>query len=292
MNFQKRMIMAFSALILAASVIFGFIYYTTIKNNYIETEKNNLQTAADNYAQQFAYTVGQMEEVISQILSNQEALKAIQILSHEGNSKKDKTYYYTEARRTLRAVLNADYYKKSFNRVVLFMQNGTVISGTNYKYNPVDAQMDINGIGWLDELSGKRGKYVLLGMHQDDWDKENGRLVISAVKEILGENLGYLEVQKEVEALDGLFVPGNDKWSLYVLQGEKLLYSSSKNVPEMAEILEAVQEESEGPGTRRMNSTGELTAVSQIQSNQLRVVIADHTLVSREAMKRHFHLQR
>jgi len=225
MNFQKRMIMAFSALILAASVIFGFIYYTTIKNNYIETEKNNLQTAADNYAQQFAYTVGQMEEVISQILSNQEALKAIQILSHEGNSKKDKTYYYTEARRTLRAVLNADYYKKSFNRVVLFMQNGTVISGTNYKYNPVDAQMDINGIGWLDELSGKRGKYVLLGMHQDDWDKENGRLVISAVKEILGENLGYLEVQKEVEALDGLFVPGNDKWSLYVLQGEKLLYS-------------------------------------------------------------------
>ena len=152
MNFQKRMVMAFSALILAASVIFGFIYYTTIKNNYIETEKNNLQTAADNYAQQFAYTVGQMEEVISQILSNQEALKAIQILSHEGNSKKDKTYYYTEARRTLRAVLNADYYKKSFNRVVLFMQNGTVISGTNYKYNPVDAQMDINGIGWLDEL--------------------------------------------------------------------------------------------------------------------------------------------
>ena len=288
MNFQKRMVMAFSALILAASVIFGFIYYTTIKNNYIETEKNNLQTAADNYAQQFAYTVGQMEEVISQILSNQEALKAIQILSHEGNSKKDKTYYYTEARRTLRAVLNADYYKKSFNRVVLFMQNGTVISGTNYKYNPVDAQMDINGIGWLDELSDKRGKYVLLGMHQDDWDKENGRLVISAVKEILGENLGYLEVQKEVEAIDELFVPGNDKWSLYVLQGEKLLYSSSKDVPEMAEILEAVQEESEGPGTRRMNSTGELTAVSQIQSNQLRVVIADHTLVSREAMKKAF----
>ena len=138
--------MAFSALILAASVIFGFIYYTTLKNNYIETEKNNLQTAADNYAQQFAYTVGQMEEVISQILSNQEALKAIQILSHEGDSKNDKTYYYTEARRTLRAVLNADYYKKSFNRVVLFMQNGTVISGTNYKYNSVDVQMAINGI--------------------------------------------------------------------------------------------------------------------------------------------------
>ena len=266
MNFQKRMVMAFSALIIVASVIFGLIYYATLKNNYIETERNNLQTAADNYAQQFAYTVEQMEEVISHILSNQEALKAIQVLSHAGDAKKEKAYYYTEARQTLRAALNADYYKKNFNRVVLFMQNGTVISGTNYKYNPVDAQMDINGIGWLDEMEGKRGKYVLLGMHQDDWDEEGGRLVISVVKEILGENLGYLEVQKEVEALDELFVPGNDKWSLYVLQDEKLLYSSRKDMLE--------------------GGDGELMAVSQIQSNQLRVVIADHTMVAREAMKK------
>lgn len=211
MNFQKRMIAAFSALTLAVSIIFAVIYYMTIRKNYIETEYKNLQTAAENYAQQFSYSVEQMEEVVQHVLSDKKALDSIMILSHAKNGEKDKSYHYTEARAALRAALNTDYNKKNFNRVVLFMQNGNVISSTNYKYNPVEPGRGIGSLPWLDRMEGQRGKYVLLGMHPDDWS-ENGRVVISVVREIIGENLGYLEVQKDVDSLDELFVPGNPKW--------------------------------------------------------------------------------
>ena len=286
------MIAAFSALTLAVSIIFAVIYYMTIRKNYIETEYKNLQTAAENYAQQFSYSVEQMEEVVQHVLSDKKALDSIMILSHAKNGEKDKSYHYTEARAALRAALNTDYNKKNFNRVVLFMQNGNVISSTNYKYNPVEPGRGIGSLPWLDRMEGQRGKYVLLGMHPDDWS-ENGRVVISVIREIIGENLGYLEVQKDVDSLDELFVPGNPKWELLVFQDDRLLYGSNKEISqeEIKMAAAALEEENNAAGKKAaagekiINENGELLALSTVWPNRLRIAVIDHTRVSQEAMK-------
>ncbi len=84
MNFQKRMIFIFSFLIIASSIVFGTVYFMTVQKNYVEVERKNLQTAADNYGQQFRHTIGQMEEIIQQLFSNQDFLQSVRILAQAG----------------------------------------------------------------------------------------------------------------------------------------------------------------------------------------------------------------
>lgn len=287
MKYQKKMIVVFSLLIMIASLVFGSIYFITIQKNYIEIESKNLKTAADNYGQQFRYSVQQMEEIIQQIISNSKVLDSIRILSSAEDIKKEKSRYYTAASNSIRTYLNTDYFKRNFNRVVHFMQNGSVLSGTNIDYNPVDTGMDIHGIEWIELLNEKKGGYVLLGMHEDDWCKKKPRQVISVVKRLIGENLGYLEVQKSVEDLDALYVPANAQWNLYVFQEKQLIYSSNKtgfqkDYSVLSRYLDNMEEvEEEG---RIYNIENKLMVASRKYAGQIRAVIVDHTPIYREAI--------
>lgn len=288
MKYQKKMIMVFSLLIMIASVTFGAIYFITIQKNYIGIESQNLKTAAENYGQQFGYSVQQMEEIIQQIISNSEVLESIQILSRAKDIKTDKSRHYTDATNSIRSYLNTDYFKKNFNRVVHFMQNGSVISGTNFKYNPADPGMDIHGIEWLNLLEGKKGKFVILGMHEDDWSQKERIQVISVVKQLVGENLGYLEVQKSAEDLDKLFVPANSQWNLYVFQDDQLIYSSNKTGYQDDEaVLSHFFDDMEkaGENGKLYEIDNKLMAVSSLYTDEIRAVIVDHTMIYSEAMK-------
>lgn len=288
MAFQKKMIVVFSALLMITSVIFGSIYYSTMEKHYVETEEQSMKTAADNYAQQFSFTIGQMEEVIQQILSNQEILESIKILSFKDSENKRINAHYSSAKNSVRAFLNSDYYKKNFNRVVHFMQNGTVISGTSYEYNPVDEDKTIQDIGWLQKLEGKRGEYIILGTHEDDWVDENAKSVVSVVKQIVGENLGYLEVQKDIGALDAVYVPATKSWNLYIYHQEALVYSSCREVTETdREVLEKYVEQVQQGDTadKVYHENGHLVSVSMAYGDELRAIIIDHSPVFQNAIR-------
>lgn len=288
MNFQKRMIFIFSFLIIASSIVFGTVYFMTVQKNYVEVERKNLQTAADNYGQQFRHTIGQMEEIIQQLFSNQDFLQSVRILAQAGTGGMEQSPLYTSARNTVRACLNTDYFKRNLNRVVHFMQNGSVISGTNYSYNPVEPGRDIRGLDWLERLEGKRGKYVILGIHQDDWRHEKDCQVISVVKQILGEELGYLEIQKRVEDLDELFIPQNTDWDLYIFQEKELLYASDRLNEAKQKQLEnmiAQRWETIETGGQIYAENGKIIAISRLYEENFRAVIVDATPISREAVK-------
>lgn len=280
--------MVFSLIIIIASAIFGSVYFVTIQRNYVEMEEQHLQTAADNYGQQFRSVVDQMEQVIQQLISSREVLESIWLLAKAENGETDQSAYYTEAKNTIWGYLNTDYYKKNFNRVVHFMQNGSVISGTNYMYYPTDSKKDIDDITWLDRMEGKEGEYVLLELHSDDWARDEGYEVISVVKQLIGKNLGYLEVQERKEDLDELFSPGNDEWNLYIYQGNRILYSSSEEG--QAEDAVLLQNLAENLGElskdgMTYSEAGKLVAVSKNYKNQIRVAIVDSTPVAGEAIK-------
>lgn len=287
MDFQKKMISVFSVLLLVVSIIFGLIYYCMMEKHYIQTEETNIQAAADNYAQQFSSTIGQMQEVIQQILSNQDVLEAIKILSFRNSNSTNVNAYYSLSKNTVRVFLNSDYYKRNFNRVVHFMQNGTVVSGTNYEYNPVDSNKTIQDITWLDKVEGKRGEYIILGAHKDDWVNENAKYVISVVKQIVGENLGYIEVQKDIDLLDVSYVPASKNWNLYIYHNNECVYSSNREAAVHDEgvaykYVKKIQSEDEKSDVYYEN--GYLVSVSRTYGDGIYAVIINRSPVLHDAI--------
>ncbi|HHV11879.1 MAG TPA: histidine kinase [Clostridiales bacterium] len=281
------MILVFSILVSISSIAFGSIYYLIVWNNYIKLEKKNLQVAADNYAQQYIFTTEQMEQVIQNLLSDQEVLNSIGILSYTNKEEINKRSYYVDAKNIIQTALNTHFLKKNFSRVTLFMQNGIVISGTSYQSNPTDSAKDISDLDWLFLLEGKRGQYVLLPEHADNWTKLEDKQVVSVVKQILGKDLGYFEVQKSVESLNSMFVPENPMWNLFVYQNDELLYSSKRdNYQEDAGFINSVLGNVEMTDRAQIHNTnGYLMAISRMQNHNIRVVIIDHTPLLKETMK-------
>lgn len=274
MNLKKKMIVAFSVITLICCLIFGEIYYQTAKNRYIESEYSIIQNAAENYAQQFDNTLMQMEEIIDNILMDYDFLSAVKLLSHGEQEDIMKNSRYITAVREIENTIRTDYIKQNTDRVVLFMQNGIVISGGGEEEFSGYSKTDIQNLDWLDQLEGKRGECVLLGSHEDDWEQEEDTQVISLVKQILGKNLGYIEIQKTSSNLDEIFIPANGEWNLYIYQGESMIYSSAE---ENMDLFLAHSEEAS-------ENTGRVYARESARTEGIQVMIVDDTDILKEAI--------
>lgn len=284
MTFQRKMMTLFSILLLVISFLFGILYYQMMERHYIQTEEQNLKTAVDHYAQQFNFVIDQMEQVIQQILSNQDILVDIHMLSLNKDIRDGVDAHYNSARKEFRALLNSDYYKKNFNRVVYFSQNHTVICGTNYRYNPIDEDKTIEDVEWLDKVNGRRGEYIIIGAHSDNWVEKNAKTVISVVKQIVGADLGYLEVQKDKEVLDQMFALNSNNWNLCIFQKENMIYSSEKALSEEdRKILKEITTYQKINETYGNDET--LVSISKEYGDGFYAVLINHSPILKNAVK-------
>jgi two-component system sensor histidine kinase YesM len=120
------------------------------------------------------------------------------------------THNYTEreiaqAKGAMSLKMNTSYIAKEFYRVAVFNEQGLVATSNNYsKWRVTAEQKELGDIEWLPEVKGKNGRAILLGMHEDDWGiQKNGR-VFSVAKEIIGMNMGFIEVQMQEDYLSSL----------------------------------------------------------------------------------------
>lgn len=228
MKFRTRMIMVYSVFILSAAILLGGVFYYSSVRRSVNQELQNLEDISRQLNQQYEESVKAMKNVCHYVLSDVDALDAIRKLSVFPKDADYASLYFSEAARAVRNLLNTDYIISNFYRVIFFNRNGVVVS-TIHEKRKMDPRAGIDTLPWIGEVdSVGYGEFAVMGLHEDDWG-EKKQNVYSVIKEIQGDNLGYIEVQRTEESLKALLEVSNPeiKVLLFDKQG-KLLFSNGR----------------------------------------------------------------
>lgn len=232
MKFRRKLIITYTAFMLAVSVVVGIGYQGYSMRQYQNNEYKNMEILARHMIQNADFTLQSMEDVMSYFLSDMEVLGAINTLSNTAAGDQGRLSYREEARNIVRSKLNTDYIINRFYRVIFFNQAGDVIASNDDGSMLVDSRKSLEGYPWLRQVEGTRGKPVLIPDHEDYWGLKQNPHVFSLVKEIQGPHLGFLEIQKKDEDLEVLFKVEKQGMDVVVFHDGDIFYSSREDVPE------------------------------------------------------------
>lgn len=151
---------------------------------------------ANNKLGQVSAQYNVMEDSIQFILSNPEMLQSITALSHEGDPHYSTDYINT-AKKSLAREMRLNYLGQNVYRVLYYNEFGQVYSSSNAQTGRIVESFDLTKIPYITSANKKPGKNILVAPHTDNWGYSEKPMVYSVVKEIYGENLGYLEVQNK-----------------------------------------------------------------------------------------------
>ena len=228
MKFRTRMILVYSAFVLSAAVLLGgFFYYSSVKRS-VNQELRNLEDMSRQLTQQYEESIKAMKNVSHYVLSDVDALEAIRKLSVFPKDADYVSLYFNEAARVVRNILNTDYFISNFYRILFYNKNGVVIA-TTHEERKMNAGMNLDALPWKDQLdSVGYGQFAVIGPHEDDWG-EKKQNVFSVVKEIQGNNLGYIEVQRTEDSLRTLFAISNPEIKVLLFDEKgNLLFSNER----------------------------------------------------------------
>lgn len=223
---KKEIMQTFGLLLVAVSVIFGAIYYLIMNNSYRESAFDRLEQRAALTSQHMSNIIQQMESACIMVISDREALQAIQALAHRTTASDSYVSdYFSDPYTAIRNQLNSYYVQESFYRMVFFNECGDVIAGQNIKEKVIRADVNYNDLIWADKI--EPGSTAFIPCHTDEWGEQE-ETVLSLVRRLVGSNMGYLEVQMLKDDLDELFTPDTEEGNVlfYDMEGN-LLYSFS-----------------------------------------------------------------
>lgn len=230
MKFQKKIILVYTIFSVLITGIFGAAYYTLNVRQYKEREYGNIRTVSNVKLQQMEDMLESMESAITYVLSDIEVLDALKKLA----TLKTDSYadmYFSDSTATVRAKINSYYLMEEFYRMVFFNKNGRTIANNNYTNTALNTDASYQTYPWVERVSGKGGRNVLIGLHEDDWGSRSKPQVISVVKEIQGMEMGYLEVQKDKASLDKMIANTDENITyIFMTKEGEFLYSDARQV--------------------------------------------------------------
>ena len=217
---------------------------------------DNLNFLARQLSVQVDNTYDVMNQVTDYVLSDMDMLDAIRGLSDVNNQYYNDMLASREA--TLRNKLGNNYFLSNFYRVIFFNSNGNLVyctMDTDESY--IDIVMDVENNQWIEEADMLYGKPLLIGIHEDNWKKDNKEVVFSMLRAIQGEKMGYIEVQQKATKLESMFSLPNDSVNIIVLlEDGEVLYSDAE------EQLETLRKLAEGKPDGSYQLKGWLISIS------------------------------
>ena len=282
MKFRFKLIFTYIIFMLMISLLIGVVSYRFSMSQYQESANETMQDISSQIMQQFDAKVKPMLSACDFILSDAELINALQVLAH-GHQLEYSEDKMIAARRVVESKLNDNYIRKEFYRIVVFNKYGDIIFGKNYAARRVDENKDVSDITWLAEVENQKGKAVLLAAHEDNWGYHTWPVVFSIGKEILGMNMGFIEVQVEQEELHEISetVPLNTQYAI-VNKAGKLIYNTSDISIERIEELMDMKD-----GVYKIKEQNEIIAKCTSKNTQaITFVIDDLDSIEKEAMGR------
>ena len=227
MKFRTKLFGIYAIFMLVVTVVIGSIYYSINYKTVRHQEEQSLDFFANQMSVRFDDIVTKMEYGINFLMSDMNVLDNLILLSNARKNKNFPEIYKNDAKSAILKSLNSYFINNNFYRVVIFNTYGDVLVSNDLEDAIVDSSVHADDIGWLDKVTGKKNKSILVGNHPDDWGLKNNPEVISLVKEIQGMNLGYVEVQLLVDTFIKDLDWTSEEYEMLLIQSDgEVLYSS------------------------------------------------------------------
>lgn len=211
MKFRSRLILGYAALAIAASVLFGFFYNYYLDQKYQTNIYNNAKFTSTQVLNTLEGDIQKMDQATLSLLSNLDVLQAIRDLSVKMADPEKNQFSIVGEKSMIRNTIYTAYNLDNFYRVVVYNRYGYIAASSYMQDRLVDTSVSVLEIPWLTLVQGSKGKNVLIAPHEDDWAaSQTRRSVYSRVKEIQGNNLGFIEVQQTEEHLEELLTFPNE----------------------------------------------------------------------------------
>ncbi|PHV70256.1 hypothetical protein CS063_11345 [Sporanaerobium hydrogeniformans] len=227
MHFQTKIICMYSAFILVIAIILGSLYNHYSIKQYEQVEYKNLKLVAEQLEQNLNESLKQMILITDYILSDIEIIQGIRALNVEESDNEAALNYRNDALVAIRLKLNMDYIRKHFYRVVFFNQRGDIIASNNEGNRIINPSQSTSDITWLKQVENTKGNPVIIDQHKDNWGLKSNVEVFSLVKKVQGSQLGYIEVQKQIEDLKQIFQIARENLGVVVIRDNGNIFYSN-----------------------------------------------------------------
>lgn len=232
MKFIKRLIMSYTVLAILTSFFVGGIYTYYTERWWNAELESNIKFICNEVVSRSDVAMLEMEQAYLSILSEEEVLQAIRSLSKLMQKPEENMLAINEMKSVISSKISTAYYIDRFYRIIVFNDYGYIVASTNMNNRVVNIQKDVDSIEWIDDVRQTYGESVYVALHPDDWGVgDNVNEVFSLVKEIQGDSLGYIEIQKSKSALEEMFALQDENMKIVVIDAnDNVIYSTNSGV--------------------------------------------------------------
>ena len=228
MKFRTRITLGYAALALAISLGLGMFYNMYIIQKYETAAFNQFGILSEQMLNNLDENIQKMTQVTLSLLSDQDAVQTIRELSVDMADPEDHVADIVNGKARVKRDLYTAYNLENFYRVVVFNRYGYIAASATMQERLVNAGKDVSEIPWLGEVTGTKGRSILVGEHPDDWgEADSAPQVYSLVREIQGDHLGFIEVQILKKDFGEIFEVSDDTIKVIAVKGNgDILYAS------------------------------------------------------------------
>lgn len=269
MRFQKKILLNYVAFLFISVMVICVLYYHSSRKRYVAEEYSYLTTLTGQMMKQLELEYSSMQEATESLLSDPAILDNLKILS---SVPKDNNYRL-EAKKKINIRLNTYHIVKNYYRVLIYNEQGDLFASYDFDNRKIRDAIPEEQKVWIGEATGIRGKTMLIPPHADPWGLKSRPNVYGIIREILGYQLGYLEVQQTEESLNEIFDIYDDNIRVTaIFDGGKFLYGD-ENAPGAAFYQQLGMEKNNGIFKAKNPETGKQEIVSSIYSDLTGVTI-------------------
>lgn len=227
MRYRNRMILLYTVFVLVLSLAIGTVYYNYNSARLREREQQTLDYHAQEIMQHFDASVEMLDYAIKTQVYSVDVINALRVCAYAGRNPDYPKEYYIDAQLTLNNKLYTGPIE-NFYRIVVFNRYGHVAANRSNGKFGIDPNVTWEDLPWLGKVEGQGGRSVLIGVHEDDWGRQERPMVYSYVKELQGDNLGFIEVQQEQSYLNEILHVPDDGTQIYLFDPEGGLMFASR----------------------------------------------------------------
>jgi two-component system sensor histidine kinase YesM len=233
MKFQVKMRIVYVILGMLAAIVAGSIYYYVNVGKINEREMQNLSISAQQLNQQYDEIIKSMEAISYYLLSDADTLTSITSISNMVRTENTKNYFL-DAENMIRAQENNDYISKRFYRVIFCNDNCKPIANNDI----IREDVNYKDMPWYEKAENNPDTFTIIGVHEDTWGEKEDVQVLSVIKQIQGKNMGYIEVQQDLERLQEKLLTADPELKLCLIDDDgEVIYGNEDADTEFCKSL-------------------------------------------------------
>lgn len=226
MKFQPKMRTVYIILGILTAIVAGSIYYSISVEKLNEGEKQNIAISAKQLRLQYDEMIQSMKDVSYYLLSDADTLELITAISRMKRSEKTNQYFIN-AGNIILSQENNDYISKKFYRVIFCNDNCSPIANNNPQKETFCDDIDYKKMPWYEKAKKNPDTFTIMGIHTNLWGKKENPEIFSVIKQIQGENRGYIEVQMKLEDMQDRLRIADTDVSICIINDEgEILYQN------------------------------------------------------------------